>query len=98
MVQHKLPFENRRTSGRPAWQWYCELERMGLNNVRAMFADHECHHPDRRLVVADVPAEFVRDWLAFHDRRTALWQTLWRVGVLVLAVIAAGASLVAALR
>lgn len=98
MVQHKLPFENRRTNGRHAWEWYCELERMGLNNVRAMFADHESHHPGRRLAVADVPTEFVRDWLAFHDRRAARWQTLWRASVLVLAAVAAGASLVGALR
>ena len=62
MVHHKLPFENRWANGEHAWQWHCELERIGTNNVRAMFADHESHHPDDRLVVADVPPGFVRDW------------------------------------
>ena len=98
MMQHKLPFENRWASGEHAWQWHCELERIGTNTVRAMFTDHETHHPGDRLVVADVPPQFVRDWLAFHDRQTARQQMLWRGGVFVLAAIAAGASLYSALR
>src|SRR5216683_677204 len=68
MARHNLPFENRRTNGRHAWEWHCELERIGLHNVRAMLAHHESEHPDRPLAVADVPTGFVRDWLAFHDR------------------------------
>ncbi len=46
MKSHRLPFENRWTGGERAWQWNCELERMGVANVRAMFADHELHHAD----------------------------------------------------
>jgi hypothetical protein len=98
MAQHKLPFENRWTNGEHAWNWHCELERIGLHNVRAMLAHHESDHPDRREAVADVPAGFVRDWLSFHDRRADRQQVLWRASVLILAGIAAGASLVAALR
>ncbi len=98
MVLHKLPFENRWTTAEHAWQWHCELERIGTDNVRAMFADHESHHPDGRLVVADVPPQFVRDWLAYHDRHAARLQALWRGSVIVLAAIAAGASLYTALR
>jgi hypothetical protein len=98
MLQHRLPFENRWTSGKQAWEWHCELERIGTDTVRAMFADHESHHPADRLVVADVPPEFVRDWLAFHDRHALHQQMLWRGSVIVLATIAAGASLYAALR
>ena len=74
------------------------LERIGLHNVRAMLANHESEHPDRRLAVADVPAEFARDWLEFHDRHAGRQQILWRASVLVLAGVAAGASLIAALR
>ena len=98
MAQHKLPFENRWTSGEHAWEWHCELERIGLHNVRAMLANHESEHPDRPLAVSDVPTPYVRDWLAFHDRHAERQQILWRASVIVLASVAAGASLVAALR
>lgn len=98
MVQHRLPFENRLASGDRAWHWYCELERIGIDNVRTMYADHECHRPRGPLVVADVPSQFVRDWLAFHDRRAACQQMLWRSAVIVLAAVGAGASLYSAFR
>ena len=98
MVHNRLPFENRWTTGQHAWQWHRELQRIGTDNVRALFADHESHHPDDRLVVADVPPGFVRDWLAFHDRHAARQQMLWRGSVIALAAIAAGASLYTALR
>lgn len=98
MVQHKLPFENRWASGEHAWRWHCELERIGANNVRMMFADHECHHPDNRLIVADVPAPFVRDWLAYHDRHAARLEKRWRAGVTALAAIAAASSLYSAVQ
>lgn len=98
MVQHKLPFENRVTNGEHAWEWHCQLERIGTNNVRMMFADHECHHPEERLVVADVPPQFVRDWLAYHDRHAARTEIWWRTGVIVLTAIAATASLYTALH
>src|SRR6266481_2902256 len=83
MKSHRLPFENRWTGGEHGWQWYCELERMGVANVRAVF---------------DVPAGFVRDWLSFHDRHDARRQTLWLAAATVLAFIAAVASVVAVLR
>jgi hypothetical protein len=98
MVQHRLPFENRWVNGDRAWHWYCELERIGTDNVRTMYADHECHHPGDALVVADVPPQFVHDWLAFRDRHAARQQMLWRSAVIVFAAVAAGASLYAAFR
>ena len=98
MSRHKLPFENRWTNGQQAWEWHCELERIDLHNVRAMLANHESEHPDRPSAVADVPASFVRDWLAFHDRHAEWLQILWRASVIALTSIAAGASIIAALR
>ncbi|XIA62348.1 hypothetical protein ACFIOY_22385 [Bradyrhizobium sp. TZ2] len=45
MKSHRLPFENRWTNSAHAWEWNCELDRLGVPNVRAMFVDHEAHHP-----------------------------------------------------
>jgi hypothetical protein len=98
MKSHRLPFENRWTSGEHAWHWYCELERLGMRNVRAIFADHEMHHADDSSVVSDVPAGFVRDWLSYHDRHDDRRQTRWLAAVAVLASVAAAASIVAVLR
>jgi hypothetical protein len=98
MKSHRLPFENRWTGGEHAWQWYCELERIGVPNVRAMFADHELHHADDGAVVFDVPAGFVRDWLSFHDRQEGRRQSLWLAVVTALALVAVVASLITALR
>jgi len=98
MKSHKLPFENRWTNGAHAWEWNCELERLGLPNVRAMFVDHEAHHPGRRAVIFGIPAGFVRDWLAFHDGRTARQQFLWRLTVIALTFIAATAAVLGLLR
>ena len=98
MKSHRLPFENRWTGGERAWQWYCELERIGVPNVRAMFADHEIHHAEDSAVVSDVPAGFVRDWLSFHDRHDGHSQTWWLAAVALLALVAAVASVVAILR
>jgi len=98
MKSRVIPFENRWTNGKHAWEWHCELERLGVPNVRAMFSDHETHHPQSRSVVFDIPAGFVRDWLAFHDRRAARQQLLWRAGVIALSTVAAAAAIVAAVR
>ena len=98
MKSHQLPFENRWTGGEHAWQWYCELERIGVPTVRAMFADHEMHHADDKSVVFDVPAGFVRDWLGFHDRHDGRRQTRWLAAVTLLSFVAAVASVITALR
>ncbi|OCK58768.1 hypothetical protein [Bradyrhizobium sp. LMTR 3] len=98
MKSHRLPFENRWTNNTHAWQWNCELDRLGVANVRAMFADHEAHHASQRTVIFDIPAGFVRDWLAFHDRRAARQQLLWRASVIALTLIAATAAVLGALR
>jgi hypothetical protein len=98
MTSHRLPFENRWTSGEHAWEWNCELERLGLPNVRALFGEHETHHADERVVIFDIPTGFVRDWLAFHDRRTARRRLIWQAAVLALAFIAATAAVVSAMR
>jgi hypothetical protein len=92
MMSHRLPFENRWTNSTQAWEWNCALDRLGVANVRAMFADHELHHPNRLSVTMNIPAGFVRDWLAFHDRRAARQQLLWRATVIALALVAATAA------
>ena len=94
MKSHKLPFENRWTNGKHAREWNCELERLGLMTVRAMFADHEAHHPGRHSVIFGIPTGFVRDWLAFHDRRAARQQLLWRAAVIALLLTTACAAVV----
>jgi hypothetical protein len=47
--------------------------------------------------VQDVPAGFVRDWLAFQDRRAARQQLLWRATVILLSAIAATAAVLGVL-
>lgn len=68
MGDQTLPFENRWTSGEQGRHWMLRLEREGVKNVRAMYADHELHAPDARLLIEDVPIGFARDWLAWHQR------------------------------
>lgn len=97
MKSHRLPFENRWTSNAHAWEWNCELDRLGVPNVRAMFADHEVRLPGRRTIVFDIPVGFVRDWLAFQDRRAARQQLLWRATVIALLLVAATAAVLGAL-
>jgi hypothetical protein len=65
MKSHRLPFENRWTGGEQAWHWYCELERVGVPNVRAMFADHELHHPMIGRSCSTFPQALCRTGLAF---------------------------------
>jgi hypothetical protein len=98
MRSHTIPFENRWTNGERAWEWSRELDRLGVPNVRAMFCDHEMHHGQESSVVSEIPAGFVRDWLAFHDQRVASEQFLWRAAVLVLGFVAATAAVFGALR
>ena len=98
MKPHTVPFENRWTNGEHAWQWHCELERLGVANVRAMYCEHETHHSDERAVVFDIPPGFVRDWLAFHDRRTARQRFLWLGSVFALGAIATSGLVIAALK
>lgn len=97
MTSRRLPFENRWTNNAHAMEWNCELDRLGVANVRAMFADHETRHPNRRSVVLDIPAGFVRDWLAFQDRRAARQQLLWRATVIALLGVAATAAVLGVL-
>ena len=98
MTSHRLPFENRWTSNANALHWSCELDRLGVANVRAMLVDHELRHPNRRNVVLDSPAGFVRDWLAYQDRRLARQQLLWRASVIALLLVAASAAVLGVLR
>lgn len=96
MKPHRTPFENRWTDNEQAWRWFEELEREGVENVRAMLADREVRHADDPTVFLDVPPGFVRDWLAFRDLRERRDERRWRALITVLAALAAGASLVAA--
>jgi hypothetical protein len=63
-----------------------------------MFSEHETHHGDEPTVVFDVPSGFVRDWLAFHDRRVARQQLLWRASVIGIGLVAASGAILGALR
>lgn len=96
MKPHIIPFENRWTNGERAWQWHCELERLGVPNVRMLFSEYQTYHRDEPTVVFDVPAGFVRDWLAFYDRRTALQQRLWRAIVIGLGLVAVSSVMLGA--
>lgn len=98
MESHVTPFENRWTNGKHAWEWHCELERLGVATVRTMYSEHETHHHGEPAVVFDIPAGFVRDWLAFHDQRAARQQLLWRASVITLGIIAASGVVLGALR
>jgi hypothetical protein len=98
MESHRLPFENRWTNGAHVWKWNCELDDLGVSNVRAMFADHEARHPRRNAVIYDIPAGFVRDWLAYQDRRAARQQLLWRATVIALCLVAATAAVLGVLK
>ncbi|GEC55503.1 hypothetical protein ABIF38_004192 [Bradyrhizobium japonicum] len=98
MKSHVVPFENRWTNGKHAWEWHCELERLGVPTVRTMYCEHETHRRNKSAVVFDIPAGFVHDWLAFHDRRAARQQFLWRASVITLGIIAASGVVLGALR
>ncbi|MBR1222306.1 hypothetical protein JQ557_30195 [Bradyrhizobium sp. U87765 SZCCT0131] len=98
MTSHHLPFENRWTSGGRAWTWHCELEHLGLANVRAMFAEHETHHGGEPAVIFDIPAGFVRDWLAFQDRRASRRQRAFGALLLGLCLVGIALALAGLLR
>ncbi len=98
MKPHTVPFENRWTNGTHAWQWHCELVRLGVATVRTMYCEHETRHGDEPAVVFDIPSGFVRDWLAFQDRRAARQELLWRGSVIGLGIIAASGLVLSALR
>ncbi|MGY3443507.1 MULTISPECIES: hypothetical protein [unclassified Bradyrhizobium] len=66
--------------------------------VRTMYCEHETHRPNKSAVVFDIPAGFVHDWLAFHDRRDARRQLLWRASVITLGLIAASGAVLGVLR
>jgi hypothetical protein len=93
-----LPFENRWTNAENAWQCNCELERLGLSSVRAMFADRDANHPAKRAIIFDIPTGFVRDRLAFQDRRIARRQLVWQAAVIALGFVAAIGTVLGALR
>jgi hypothetical protein len=95
---HTTPFENRWTSGERAWQWNCELDRVGVANVRALFAEHESHHDPESTLILDIPGGYVQDWLTFQDRRAARYQMLWRASILVLALAAVTAAMLGVMR
>jgi hypothetical protein len=63
-----------------------------------MFSEHETHHGEEPTVIFDVPPGFVRDWLAYHDRRAARQQLAWRTSVIILTSIAAAGAVFSALK
>lgn len=66
------PFENRWTSGDEGRRWLLRLDREGLQNVRACYAEHQARAGDDPHLFDDIPVMFIRDWLAWHDRCDAL--------------------------
>lgn len=66
------PFENRWSSGERGRQWLLRLDNEGLANVRACFAEQQARAGDGTEPFDDVPAGFIRDWLAWRDRCDAL--------------------------
>jgi hypothetical protein len=94
----RVPFENRWTSGHQGREWNCELDQLGVANVRAMLCEHEVHHRGDPAVIFNIPPGFIRDWLAFHDRQAARRQMIWRASVLSVGLVAASAAILAALR
>ncbi len=97
MKPHRTPFENRWTDGEQGWRWFRELEREGVGNVRAMLIDHEIHRPREPAAVFDVPPGFVRDWLAYRDRRAIWGERRWRLLLLVLLALTAAGTLITAM-
>ena len=49
-------------------------------------------------MIYDIPAGFVRDWLAYQDRRAARQQLLWRATVITLCLVAATAAVLGVLK
>jgi hypothetical protein len=49
-------------------------------------------------IIFDIPPGFVRDWLAFHDRRAVRQQFVWRASVIVLGLAAVSGVVLAAWR
>jgi hypothetical protein len=96
MKPHCTPFENRWTDGEQGWRWFRELEREGVGNVRAMLIDHEIHHPREPGAVFDVPAGFVRDWLAYKDRCAQWSERRWRMLLVALLALTAVGTLLTA--
>ncbi|WP_407169596.1 hypothetical protein [Bradyrhizobium sp. ORS 111] len=98
MKSHAIPFQNRWANGAHAWPWHCELEPLGVPATRTMYCEHEAHHRDECSVVFDIPPRFVHDWLAFHDRRDARQQLVWRESIVALWAVAASGLVFSALK
>ncbi|RIA46710.1 hypothetical protein DFR49_1263 [Hephaestia caeni] len=96
MSDQSVPFENRWTSGEEARHWMLRLEREGVKNVRAMYADHELNAPDKRLLIEDVPIGFARDWLAWHQQsKRSRRRNRHRVIVVLLIVVIIALAIIA---
>jgi len=94
-VTARLPFENRWTSGQKAWRWYQVLEALGVENARVRLALQDSANPVG-FCDPEIPNGFVRDWLAYHDRRRR-HSRAWQVFTIALAGIALIAAAIGAL-
>jgi hypothetical protein len=81
------PFENRWTSGKRAWVWHQELERLGVHGVRLRLAMHDADQP-ADFIDPDMPYGFVRDWLAWHERTERRAARSWLAVVTAMAALA----------
>lgn len=98
MSDELVSFENRWTSGARGRHWMLRLEREGEANVCALYADHELHSPDERLLIEDIPIGFARDWLVWHQQAKRRRRRNRHRVVVVLLVVAIVASALLAWR
>jgi len=90
---HRLPFENRWTSGERARHWYQRLEREGVKNVRLRQALRDAESDQEGDAI---PHEFIAAWLDYHTRESERRTARWRWTILVIVLVAAIGAIVAA--
>lgn len=94
-VKRRLPFENRWTSGQKARRWYLLLEALGVENARLRLALQDSTSPVG-FCDPEIPNGFVKDWLAYHDRRR-FGLRAWQVFAVALSSIALIVATISAL-
>ena len=87
-MSQRSPFENRWTSGRVGWRWYRTLETCGADDVRRSLARQHA-----LSVAPEIPEGFIRDWLAYRDRKALRSAGRWRLyagggGLLIVVIVA----------
>lgn len=89
--KHRLPFENRWTSGEEARHWFLLLERLGVERARVHLA-LEYLAPPNEITAMGVQRGFIEDWLSYRERRRQRSKLIWRVVTLIAALMTAAAA------